>query len=487
MTASDDCTSNADNTARLNPDSAVPIYHQLKTKLFQEITTGIYGPGDRLPTEHELCERYSISRTPAHRALSELATEGVIVRIRKRGTFVNPDWVPSGSGSPLRIVISDNLRADQVRRDLGDQTSVEYVEFTELREWLMEAVAEGSAPDIALVDGVWIASLANAHVICPLDDLDPDWVSDYEQDSDAVFIDEIRVSGHIFAVPEEVNVAGVWYDRDRLAAHHLEPPTTWEEFRAAARELQSGMSNGEFAVSMPGGTQAGETTSYCLAGLLGSNGAEIINGGVRLDSALAVEALRLLRYLIEDGSMSGAVASNQWLQTPRLVGAGRAAIGIGGSYEAEVIAESAGMSLASVWDRFVFTPFPAGPRGGPATAAGAMAYVVLRQSSNARAAMRLVERLTTPERLAGRTASRPMIPARLSSLHLLDPVPPFVAETARLFSTAVNRPQIPEYPLVSAQLQTMVEAVITGTLRPAAAVERTADIIGAITGLPVMH
>jgi hypothetical protein len=33
----------------------------------------------------------------------------------------------------------------------------------------------------------------------------------------------------------------------------------------------------------------------------------------------------------------------------------------------------------------------------------------------------------------------------------------------------------------------MLESVITGSLRPAAAVERAADIIGAITGLPVVH
>ncbi len=185
--------------------------------------------------------------------------------------------------------------------------------------------------------------------------------------------------------------------------------------------------------------------------------------------------------------MSGAVASNDWLASPRHVGSGQSAIGIGGSYEAEIVAEAAGTSLASLWDRFVFAPFPAGPRGVPTTAAGAMAYVVLRQSGNAKAAMRLVEWLTTTERLAERTADRPMIPARHSSLDLLDPAPQFVVETARLFSTAVNRPKIVEYPLVSAQLQGMVEAVITGSLRPAAAVERAADIIGAITGRPVIH
>jgi hypothetical protein len=45
---------------------------------------------------------------------------------------------------------------------------------------------------------------------------------------------------------------------------------------------------------------------------------------------------------------------------------------------------------------------------------------------------------------------------------------------------------MPSYPRVSAQLQTMLEAVLTGRLTPPAAAQRAADMIGAITGLPVV-
>jgi hypothetical protein len=56
-----------------------------------------------------------------------------------------------------------------------------------------------------------------------------------------------------------------------------------------------------------------------------------------------------------------------------------------------------------------------------------------------------------------------------------------------MLERAALRPPTPLYPRVSAQLQSMLEATLTGRLGPAAAARRTAELIGAITGLPVLH
>ena len=69
----------------IDPKLPIPVYFQLKTLLLEEIPDGSYGLEGRLPTEHELCARHRISRTPVTRALSELAAEGVVIRHRRRG------------------------------------------------------------------------------------------------------------------------------------------------------------------------------------------------------------------------------------------------------------------------------------------------------------------------------------------------------------------------------------------------------------------
>lgn len=58
-------------------------------------------PGDRLPSEAELCERFEVSRMTARQAMQVVAAEGGIERRRGAGTFVRSKPVPRDLGSPL--------------------------------------------------------------------------------------------------------------------------------------------------------------------------------------------------------------------------------------------------------------------------------------------------------------------------------------------------------------------------------------------------
>lgn len=66
----------------------VPLHHQVYLDLRRGLDEGRWVPGDRLPPERELAEHYGCSLITVRRALTELAREGRIERIRGRGTTV---------------------------------------------------------------------------------------------------------------------------------------------------------------------------------------------------------------------------------------------------------------------------------------------------------------------------------------------------------------------------------------------------------------
>jgi len=68
--------------------SPMPFYFQLAELLEQEIASGRWETGTRLPAEPDLCEHYRLSRTTIRQALARLEQRGLIERRKGQGTFV---------------------------------------------------------------------------------------------------------------------------------------------------------------------------------------------------------------------------------------------------------------------------------------------------------------------------------------------------------------------------------------------------------------
>ncbi len=77
------------NDRSLDRSTPVPLYFQLKKLILDEIKSGEYKSGDRIPTENELSEMFEISRTAVRQAVTELVHEGYLYRIKSKGTFVS--------------------------------------------------------------------------------------------------------------------------------------------------------------------------------------------------------------------------------------------------------------------------------------------------------------------------------------------------------------------------------------------------------------
>lgn len=65
-----------------------PIYKRVARELRNAIADGRYRVGDRLPTEHELCDSFGISRFTARAAIRLLSNSGLVTRRQRVGTVV---------------------------------------------------------------------------------------------------------------------------------------------------------------------------------------------------------------------------------------------------------------------------------------------------------------------------------------------------------------------------------------------------------------
>src|SRR5690606_18489193 len=83
----------ATNTPLLaNPAAARPardsFWTRIAAELAEAIGSGIYPPGQRLPSEHALAEQFGVNRHTIRRSLASLCSQGLVRITQGSGTYV---------------------------------------------------------------------------------------------------------------------------------------------------------------------------------------------------------------------------------------------------------------------------------------------------------------------------------------------------------------------------------------------------------------
>lgn len=92
------------------PDGdSIPLYRRIEEDLLAQIMEGQIQPGQVIPPERELCERYGVSRITVRHAIGELETRGYVRRQQGRGTFVSRSRIRREMGR--LISFSEEMRA----------------------------------------------------------------------------------------------------------------------------------------------------------------------------------------------------------------------------------------------------------------------------------------------------------------------------------------------------------------------------------------
>jgi len=112
----------------------LPLYKEVKNKIIQSLIAGDWRPGETMPSEPKLAERYRVGINTVRAAVGELVAANILVRKQGKGTFVslyasgqtiysffNLVQVDGQRELPLRQLISlrkvtaDNKTADHLR------------------------------------------------------------------------------------------------------------------------------------------------------------------------------------------------------------------------------------------------------------------------------------------------------------------------------------------------------------------------------------
>lgn len=74
---------------KIDRNSPVPLYHQLKQLIMDEIKSGEIKAGTLLPSEMEICNTLNFSRPTVRQALNAMVADGYLIRKKGKGTFVS--------------------------------------------------------------------------------------------------------------------------------------------------------------------------------------------------------------------------------------------------------------------------------------------------------------------------------------------------------------------------------------------------------------
>jgi GntR family transcriptional regulator len=114
--------------ASVSVKSDDPLYAQVVRALKDEIVSGVYPVGSQLPTEEELCGRFSVSRYTVREALRRLREDSLVSSRPGAGTTVVP---PRPSDSFVHEVMSIN---DLVAFATGVRFAIDTIEMIEIDE-----------------------------------------------------------------------------------------------------------------------------------------------------------------------------------------------------------------------------------------------------------------------------------------------------------------------------------------------------------------
>ncbi len=118
-------------------------YEAVKNAILNQIHTGELKPGDKLLNDEDYMKLFQVSGITIRKALTELANDGYIVRIKRKGTFVNTPRLPVNQSHLIALILSaeDYYDSSYMKIIKGAQRMAAEFNYSLIIEWSNENLA----------------------------------------------------------------------------------------------------------------------------------------------------------------------------------------------------------------------------------------------------------------------------------------------------------------------------------------------------------
>jgi len=272
------------------------------------------------------------------------------------------------------------------------------------------------------------------------------------------------VDGKIVALPAFADAMFLYYRKDLLEKHGIQPPKTWDELVAASKKVMGAENDPNLqGLSFQGKAIEGAVCTFLLP--YWSMGKQLVsNGKLTFDKDAAVKSLALWKGFVDQGVAKKNIAEVATDDTRKEFQAGNVLFAVNWSY---AWGQFQGGESA-VKDKVGVVKLPAVQGGESASCLGGWEWGVSAYSNNKSEAQKFVQYLSSPEVsefMAINAALLPQFPEVYTDPDVTKAVPWF-ANAQPVVETAKARPVTPRYNEVSEIIRTTVNAVLAGTMTP---------------------
>ena len=339
---------------------------------------------------------------------------------------------------------------------------------TYLQQLQQRFIAGSGTPDVFESDVTYPAKFAQAGWVKPLTSLHPNMHQ--------FFTSEVAAGtykGVSYAVPWFDNPEGLFYRTDLIKTPPTSPAQIVSDAQAAMKKDKS-LKEG---LAFEGEKYEGAITAFMTVD--GAFGGHLTATSVNTSANVA--ALKWLHDAIYVNKIAPqAVTGWQEGNVQQEFTAGHAAFAINYPFVASVDAST---KSSPAYRHTGYIPFPAGTGGRPGSALGGEMLAINAKSSNAAAAWKLIQYLTSSSVEVNRaiaTGDPPSLPSAYTPA--LYAKAPYFKEVKVLNGYAQPRPVSPKYLQISVDLQNAFSAVFANTSSPASAMKTAASAISSANG-----